>query len=114
MVISATPADLLLVAAALAFAWSIGAHYTGACMGMAYASGAIRRDRALLSMAVLTAIGAAVASGKVVGNIGLNLIGTSDLSVVAAAAVILVAFALTTASTTSKCRPRPSRSSCSR
>ena len=95
--ISATPADLLLVAAALAFAWSIGAHYTGACMGMAYASGAIRRDRALLSMAVLTAIGAAVASGKVVGNIGLNLIGTADLTVPAAAAVILVAFALTTA-----------------
>ncbi|MGP8072499.1 MAG: anion permease [Thermoplasmata archaeon] len=95
--ISATPADLLLVAAALAFAWSIGAHYTGACMGMAYASGAIRRDRALLSMALLTAIGAAVASGRVVGNIGLNLIGTADLSVSAAAAVILVAFALTTA-----------------
>jgi len=32
-----------------------------------------------------------------VGNIGLNLIGASELSVVAAAAVILVAFALTTA-----------------
>ena len=95
--ISATPADLLLVAAALAFAWSIGAHYTGACMGMAYASGAIPRARALLLMAVLTAIGAAVASGKVVGNIGLDLIGASGLSVLAAAVVILVAFALTTA-----------------
>jgi inorganic phosphate transporter, PiT family len=97
LVIAAAPADLLLIVAALAFAWSIGAHYTGACMGMAYSSGAIRRDRALLSMALLTAVGAAVASGKVVGNIGLNLIGSSELTVAAAAVVILVAFALTTA-----------------
>jgi inorganic phosphate transporter, PiT family len=92
-----SPADLLLVVAALAFAWSIGAHYTGACMGMAYSAGAIRRNRALVSMAVLAAVGAAVASGKVVGNIGLDLIGTSALSVAAAAVVILVAFGLTTA-----------------
>jgi inorganic phosphate transporter, PiT family len=90
-------AALILVAAALAFAWSIGAHYTGACMGMAYASGAISRDRALIGMAILTVAGAAIASGKVVGNIGLNLVGASALSVEAAAAIVLTAFALTTA-----------------
>jgi PiT family inorganic phosphate transporter len=88
---------VVLVVAALAFAWSIGAHYTGACMGMAYGSGAIGRDRALIGMALLTVAGAAIASGKVVGNIGLNLVAASELSVVAAAAVVLTAFALTTA-----------------
>jgi inorganic phosphate transporter, PiT family len=90
-------AEILLVAAALAFAWSIGAHYTGACMGMSYAAGAVPRDRALLFMAALTAVGAAVASGKVVGNIGLDLLAASELTVAAAAVVILVAFGLTTA-----------------
>jgi PiT family inorganic phosphate transporter len=88
---------LVLVLAALAFAWSIGAHYTGACMGMAYGSGAISRNRALIGMAILTVAGAAIASGKVVGNIGLNLVAASELSVVSAAVVILTAFALTTA-----------------
>jgi inorganic phosphate transporter, PiT family len=66
-------------------------------MGMAYGSGAIGRNRALIGMAILTVAGAALASGKVVGNIGLNLVAAAQLSVVAAAAVVLTAFALTTA-----------------
>ena len=33
----------LLVLLAFSFAWSIGSHYTGACMGMPYALGAVRR-----------------------------------------------------------------------
>lgn len=90
-------ADALLVVAALAFAWSIGAHYTGACMGMAYASGAVSRREALVGMAILTAVGASVASGKVVGNIGLNLVGASELSAVSAAVIVAAAFALTSA-----------------
>jgi inorganic phosphate transporter, PiT family len=89
-------ADWVLILAALAFAWSIGAHYTGACMGMAYSAQAVSRREALGWMAVLTAVGAAVASGKVVGNVGLNLVATSGLSTVAAAAVVATAFALTT------------------
>ncbi|MGA7923544.1 MAG: inorganic phosphate transporter [Thermoplasmata archaeon] len=90
-------ADLVLILAALAFAWSIGAHYTGACMGMAYATGGLRRDQALIGMAILTAIGAAVASGKVVGNIGLDLVSSTALSATSAAAIVGTAFALTTA-----------------
>ncbi len=90
-------ADWILVVAALAFSWSIGAHYTGACMGMAHAAGAVTRREALVWMAVLTAAGAAIASGKVVGNIGLDLVGASELSAVSAAAVVATAFALTTA-----------------
>jgi len=89
-------ADGVLIVAALAFAWSIGAHYTGACMGMAFSAGAVTRREALGWMAVLTAVGAAVASGKVVGNIGLNLVDAPELSAVSAAAVVGTAFALTT------------------
>jgi inorganic phosphate transporter, PiT family len=87
--------ELILVVLALAFAWSIGAHYTGACMGMAYASGSIDRDRALWSMAALTVAGAVLASGRVVSNIGLNLVAASSLSVEAAAAAVGTAFLLT-------------------
>ena len=47
---------ILLVALAFAFAWSIGSHYTGACMGMPYALGAISARRALLLMAPLALI----------------------------------------------------------
>lgn len=65
-------------------------------MGMAYATGAIGRNRALVGMAILTVAGAALASGKVVGNIGLNLVDTPALSDVSAAAVVTTAFALTT------------------
>ena len=36
------PANLLLVVLVVAFAWSMGAHYTGACMGMPYGSGSIK------------------------------------------------------------------------
>jgi len=91
------PDALLLVGLALAFAWSIGAHYSGACMGMAYAAGAISRRNALAWMAVLTFVGAAVASGRVVENVGLDLVPDASLSVLAASVVVGVAFALTTA-----------------
>ncbi len=95
--VALTLADAVLILAALAFAWSIGAHYTGACMGMAYAARALSRRQALGWMALLTAVGAALASGRVVGNIGLNLVGAQTLTVAAAAAVVLAAFALTSA-----------------
>ena len=88
-------ASLLLIGLALAFAYSIGAHYTGACMGMAYALGAVRRVPALVGMAVLTFVGATFASGRVVENIGLHLVSGASVSLLAAAAVVGSAFALT-------------------
>lgn len=80
----------------LAFAVSIGAHYTGACMGMAYAGGALSRRAALALMAVLAFLGAAFASGRVVANIGLRLVPDGSLTLGAAGAVVGIAFALTT------------------
>jgi PiT family inorganic phosphate transporter len=85
----------LLVALALGFAWSMGAHYTGACMGMPHALGAISARRALLLMAPLTLIGAAFASHEVERRVGHGLTDRS-LSLGAQAVVVGVAFALTT------------------
>ena len=79
----------------LAFAVSIGAHYTGACMGMAYAGGAIRRGPALLTMAVLAFAGAALASGHVVSKVGLSIVPDGSLTLASAGVVVGVAFLLT-------------------
>jgi PiT family inorganic phosphate transporter len=87
----------LVVLLALAFAVSIGAHYTGACMGMPFAAGVFRERTALLLMAGATLLGAALASGPVVANVGLDLLAVADLPLGAALAIVLSAFLLTTA-----------------
>jgi inorganic phosphate transporter, PiT family len=90
-------AEWVLVALAVAFAWSIGAHYTGACMGMPYAAGAIRAGRALLLMAPLALVGAIVASGRVEATVGHGILGGGPVDVPVAAVILAVAFALTAA-----------------
>ncbi len=85
----------LLIALALGFAWSMGAHYTGATMGMPHALGAIDARRALLLMAPLTLLGATFASHAVERRVGSGLT-EARLSVGAQVVVIGVAFALTT------------------
>ncbi|OYV61051.1 MAG: inorganic phosphate transporter, partial [Acidiphilium sp. 21-62-4] len=60
----------LLILTSLAFAWSMGAHYTGACMGMPYATGSIDRTSALRLMAIATLIGAAMFSHGVLVHVG--------------------------------------------
>jgi inorganic phosphate transporter, PiT family len=88
--------ELGLVAAALGFAVSMGAHYTGACMGMPYASGAIRASRALVIMAPLTLLGAFLASGAVETTVGHGLLRGS-VSVGLALGIVASAFVLTSA-----------------
>jgi PiT family inorganic phosphate transporter len=85
----------LLIALALGFAWSMGAHYTGAVMGMPHALRAIGAWQALLLMAPLTFLGATFASHAVEKRVGSGLTHAS-LSVAAQVVVIGVAFALTT------------------
>jgi PiT family inorganic phosphate transporter len=87
----------LLVAAAFAFAFSIGAHYTGACMGMPYAAGAIRPWNALLLMAPLAFLGAAFASGNVETTVGHGILGGGTVALGVALAIIVAALALTSA-----------------
>ncbi len=85
----------LLIALALGFAWSMGAHYTGAVMGMPHALRAIGAWPALLLMAPLTFLGATFASHEVEKRVGSGLTD-ARLSVGAQMAVLAVAFALTT------------------
>jgi PiT family inorganic phosphate transporter len=92
----ATSADFVLVVVALAFAWSMGAHYTGACMGMPYATRSIGLRAALWVMAPLTLLGATFLSHRVLVNIGHNVLVADRLGTAPAIAVIAAAFVLTT------------------
>src|SRR3954447_994531 len=85
----------LLIALAFGFAWSIGAHYTGAVMGMPHALKAIGAWQALLLMAPLAFLGATFASHAVEERVGSGLTG-APLSVEEQVVVIGVAFAVTT------------------
>jgi len=89
--------DWVLVALAVAFAFSIGAHYTGACMGLPYAAGAIRPRQALALMAPLSFLGALVASETVEGTVGHGLIAISSGDVLLAVEIVAVAFGLVSA-----------------
>lgn len=85
---------VLLVALAFSFAWSIGSHYTGACMGMPYALGAISARKALLLMAPLALAGAALASTKVAETVGRKLIDATPTRL-GEVIVVAVAFGVT-------------------
>lgn len=89
-------AAVVLIIAALAFAWSMGAHYTGACMGMPYATRSIGLAGALWTMAPLTLIGATFLSHKVLENVGHNILVSGRMGIAPAIAVIVAAFLLTT------------------
>jgi PiT family inorganic phosphate transporter len=89
-------AGIVLVLVVLAFAWSIGAHYTGACMGMPYGSGSIRLWPALGTMAVLALAGAAIASHRVEVTVGLRIVDARQVTLAGAIVVLVVAFGLTT------------------
>ena len=87
----------VLIALAFAFAVSIGAHYTGACMGMPYAAHAIRAGPALLLMAPLAFLGAVLASEGVETTVGHGLLGAGAVSIPVALAIVVTALALTSA-----------------
>jgi inorganic phosphate transporter, PiT family len=85
---------VLLVVLAVGFAFAIGAHYTGACMGMPHALGAVSAWQALWIMAPLAFAGAALASHGVEHTVGHGLTN-GRLTLAALAIVTGVAFALT-------------------
>jgi PiT family inorganic phosphate transporter len=85
----------LLIVLALGFAWSIGAHYTGAVMGMPHALKTIGAWQALILMAPLALLGATFASHAVEKRVGSGLTA-APLSVKQQVVVIGVAFAVTT------------------
>ena len=87
----------LLLVAAFAFAVSIGAHYTGACMGMPHAAGAIRTGPALAIMAVLAFVGAAIASEGVETTVGHGILGGARIALGLALTIVASALLLTSA-----------------
>jgi inorganic phosphate transporter, PiT family len=89
--------DGVLIALAIGFAFSLGAHYTGACMGLPYAAGAIHARSALVLMAPLAFVGALLASETVEGTVGHGLISVAPGAVRLAIEIIAVAFALVSA-----------------
>jgi PiT family inorganic phosphate transporter len=89
--------EVLLVAVAFGFAVSMGAHYTGACMGMPRAAGAIRTGPALLVMAPLVLLGALLASHGVVATVGHAILATPTVALGTAVAIVGAAFLLTSA-----------------
>lgn len=93
---------VLLVLLAVGFAWSIGAHYTGACMGMPHALGAVTAWRALLLMAPLSLLGATFASHGVERTVGHGLLAGRGLSVPGQLIVLGTAFMMTTFFTQSR------------
>jgi inorganic phosphate transporter, PiT family len=88
----------LLVAAA-AFAWGLGAHYTGACMGMPLAAGALTVPRALLLMAPLAFLGAVLAAGGVEATVGHGILLGAPTTTLIALVIVATALGLTTAFT---------------
>ena len=87
----------LLIVVAFGFAVSIGAHYTGACMGMPYAAGAIRPMPALLLMAPLAFLGAVLASEGVESTVGHGILRTGTLALGLALAIVTSSLVLTSA-----------------
>jgi len=88
---------VLLILVAVAFAVSIGAHYTGACMGMSYAAGAISLSRALWVMAPVAFVGAFLASGGVEGTVGHGILVASTVALGVALTIVTTALLLTSA-----------------
>ncbi len=86
--------SLVLATLAVGFAWSMGAHYTGACMGMPYATGAVGVRPALATMAVFVLVGASLLSHGVLHTVGERLLG-AGMGLRAGSAMLGAAFALT-------------------
>lgn len=89
-------AVIVLVILSLAFAWSMGAHYTGAVMGMPYASKSIRMWPALVTLSVLTVLGATFASHGVQQTVGLRIVDATRIDARMLVIIELGAFLLTT------------------
>jgi len=87
--------EVVLLVVVLVFAWNLGAHYTGATVGMPYASRSISLWPALAIVAVFSLLGATVASGKVEQTVGLHLISERHVSATLAIVIVACAGALT-------------------
>jgi phosphate/sulfate permease len=89
-----------MVLSGLFFGWTIGSHYTGACMGMAYGSGVIKKPfTAVVLIAIFVILGATFESSHVVQTVGTGIVRGDDLTPLGAMVMMLTA-ALVTAGNT--------------
>lgn len=89
-----------MVVSGLFFGWTIGAHYTGATMGMAYGSGVIKKPMtALVLIAIFVILGATFESHNVVATVGTGIIRGEDMTPLGAMVMMLTAAVVTAANT---------------
>jgi phosphate/sulfate permease len=95
--------DLLttgMVLSGLFFGWTIGSHYTGATMGMAYGSGVIKSPlTATILIAVFVLLGATFESQNVVATVGTGIIRSQDMTPLGAMVMMFTAAIVTAANT---------------
>lgn len=89
-----------MLVSGLFFGWTIGSHYTGATMGMAYGTGLIKsRTVATALIAVFVILGATFDSSHVVSTVGTGIIRDQDLTPLGALVMMLTAALVTAANT---------------
>jgi len=91
---------IAMIASGLFFGWTIGSHYTGATMGMAYGSGIVKSPiTATILVAVFALIGATFESRNVVETVGTGIIQGKDLTPLGAMTMMFTAALVTAANT---------------
>jgi phosphate/sulfate permease len=84
----------------LFFGWTIGSHYTGATMGMAYGTGVIKSPLVATSLiAFFVILGATFESHNVVKTVGTGIIRGQDMTSLGAMTMMLTAALVTAANT---------------
>jgi PiT family inorganic phosphate transporter len=91
-----SPADALLLLVVIGFAWNLGAHYTGATMGMPYAAGSVSLIPALVLIGVFAFLGATFASGRVEETVGFHIISVDRVTIADAIVIVAAGGLLTT------------------
>lgn len=89
-----------MILSGLFFGWTIGSHYTGATMGMAYGSGVIKKpSTALILIAIFVILGATFESHNVVKTVGTGIIRGEDMTPLGAMVMMFTAALVTAANT---------------
>jgi phosphate/sulfate permease len=89
-----------MVLSGLFFGWTIGSHYTGATMGMAYGTGVIKSPLVATSLiAFFVILGATFESHNVVKTVGTGIIRGQDMTSLGAMTMMLTAALVTAANT---------------
>jgi phosphate/sulfate permease len=89
-----------MVLSGLFFGWAIGAHYTGATMGMAYGAGVVKKPMtALVLIAFFVILGATFESHHVVETVGTGIIPAGSMTPLGGMVMMLTAALVTSANT---------------